>query len=194
MFSRPTPGQWLDDEISGRVDPVDWLDDNERFVVRSLSDRDNPYSGQISVHRLGRDSVQDPVLFEQFTEGELATTWGPYPIASRDGRWLVVIYFTGTDSNDVWYYDLDQWRATGELARRDLLVGEDALTSGFIEDGIFYALTTLGSSNKRVITFDLASSDPADFAELIPADRNAVIDGISPAAGRDCRRLSGERL
>lgn len=177
-------GEWLNDEIDGRVDPVEWLDDNERFVVRSLSDRDNPYSGRITLHRLGRNPGEDPVLFEQFSEGELATTWGPYPIVSRDGRWLVVIYFTGTDSNDVWYYDLDQWRETSELARHDLLIGEDALTGGFIEDDILYALTTLGSSNKRVITFDLASSDPADYAELIPADQEAVIDSISPAAGR----------
>ena len=177
-------GEWLDDEIGGRVDPVDWLDDNERFVVRRLSDRDDPYSGQITLHRLGRDPSEDPVLFEQYTEGELATTWGPYPIVSHDGRWLVVIYFTGTDSNDVWYYSLDQWRQTGELVRRDLLVGEDALTSGFIEDDIFYALTTLGTSNKRVITFDLAASDSASFSELIATDADAVIDSISPAAGR----------
>jgi prolyl oligopeptidase len=177
-------GEWLDDEIGGRVDPVDWLDDNEQFVVRRLSDRDNPYSGQITVHRLGRDPGDDPVLFDQFTEGELATTWGPYPIVSHDGRWLVVIYFTGTDSNDVWYYDLAQWRETGELLRRDLLVGEDALTSGFIEDDTFFALTTLGSSNKRVITFDLASPDSANFRELIPAVADAVIDNISPAEDR----------
>ena len=98
---------------------MDWLDDNEQFVVRRLSVTDDPYSGQITLHRLGREPHEDPILFEQYTEGELATTWGPYPIVSRDGRWLVVIYFTGTDSNDVWFYDLDRWRQTGELVRRD---------------------------------------------------------------------------
>ena len=106
-------GEWLADQIGGRVDPVDWLDDNEQFIVRRLSEAENPYSGQITLHRLGRDSNDDPVLFEQYTDGELATTWGPYPIVSRDGRWLVVIYFTGTDSNDVWFYDLDHWHETG---------------------------------------------------------------------------------
>ncbi len=177
-------GEWLEDRIAGRVDAVDWLDDNEHFVVRRLSIADNPYSGQITLHRLGRDAGDDPVLFEQYTEGELATTWGPYPIVSRDGRWLVVIYFTGTDSNDVWFYDLDQWRQTGELVRRDLLVGEDALTVGFIEANTFYALTTMGASNKRVIAFDLTQSEPAVYRELIAADEAAVIDRISPAAGR----------
>ena len=177
-------GEWLEDRISGRVDTVDWLDDNEQFIVRRLSEAGNPYAGQITLHRLGRDAGEDPILFEQYTEGALATTWGPYPIVSRDGRWLVVIYFTGTDSNDVWFYDLDRWRQTGELVRRDLLVGEDALTVGFIEGATFYALTTMGASNKRVLTFDLAGPEPSAYRELIAADDDAVIDNISPAAGR----------
>jgi prolyl oligopeptidase len=176
-------GEWLDDRISGRVDAVDWLDDNEQFIVRRLSAADNPYSGQITLHRLGRDAGEDPILFEQYTEGALATTWGPYPIVSWDGHWLVVIYFTGTDSNDVWFYDLDRWRRTGELIRRDLLVGEDALTVGFIEGATFYALTTMGASNKRVLAFDLAGPEPSVYRELIAA-ADAVIDSISPAAGR----------
>jgi prolyl oligopeptidase len=177
-------GRWLADEIGGRVDPVDWLADGRHFVVRRLSDAANPYSGQITLHELGRHPSRDPVLFEQYTEGELATTWGPYPIVSRDGRWLVVVYYTGTDANDVWYYDLDVWRETGELERRDLLVGVDALTDGFIESGVFYAATTYGASNKRVLAFDLASEEPTAFRELIPARDDAVLVGIAPAAGR----------
>jgi len=178
-------GRWLDDEIPGRVDAVDWLDDGRTFVVRRLSDPDNPYSGQILLHELGRDLADDPVLFEQYTEGPLATTWGPYPLVSRDGRWLVLIYYTGTDSNDVWFYDLDEWRETGELVRRDLLVGVEALTEdGFIVGDRFYALTTHGASNKRVLAFDLASDAPAEFEELIPARDDAVIVDIEPAPGR----------
>lgn len=177
-------GEWLADEIDGRVGVVDWLDDNRHFVVRRLSEPGNPYSGQITLHRVGRHPSRDPVLFEQYTEGELATTWGPYPIVSRDGRWLVIYYYTGTDSNDVWFYDLDAWRATGELERTDLIVGEDALTSGFIEDGIFYALTTYGASNRRVLGFDLSSAAPQDYTEIIPARDDAVIDNIQAAPGR----------
>ncbi|MGB7213476.1 MAG: prolyl oligopeptidase family serine peptidase, partial [Gammaproteobacteria bacterium] len=178
-------GRWLDDEIAGRVDPVDWLDDNETFVVRRLSNPDDPYSGQILLHELGRDVADDPVLFEQYTEGPLATTWGPYPIVSRDGRWLVIVYYTGTDSSDVWYYDLDAWRETGTLERRDLLVGSSALTEdGFIEEDVLYALTTHGASNKRVIAFDLASDTPASFREIVPARDDAVIVDIEPAPGR----------
>jgi prolyl oligopeptidase len=177
-------GEWRADEIDGRVNPVEWLANSREFIVRRLSDPENPYSGQITLHEVGRHASRDPVLFEQFTEGELATTWGPYPIVGRDGRWLVIIYFTGTDSNDVWFYDLERWRTTGELRRVDLIVGEDALTEGFIEGDTFYALTTLGASNKRVLAFDLASEEPASrYRELIAARDDAVIVGIDAAPG-----------
>ncbi|HSG64077.1 MAG TPA: hypothetical protein VLD39_03720, partial [Gammaproteobacteria bacterium] len=177
-------GEWLADEIDGRVGAVDWLDDNLHFVVRRLSEPDNPYSGQITLHRLGRAASEDPVLFEQYTEGPLATTWGPYPIVSRDGRWLVLAYYTGTDSNDVWFYDLADWRQKGELHRIDLVVGEDALTTGFVEDDTFYALTTWGASSKRVLAFDLAAAEPARYTEIIPARDDAVIVDIQPARDR----------
>jgi len=177
-------GEWLEDKIDGRVGAVDWFDDGEHFIVRRLSIPDNPYSGQITLHRIGRESSDDPVLFEQYTEGELATTWGPYPIVSGDGRWLIIVYFTGTDSNDVWFYDLENWRQTGSLVRQDLLVGQDARTMGFIEEGTFYAETTLGASNKRVLAFDLNSENPSAYREVVPARENAVITGISSAPGR----------
>jgi prolyl oligopeptidase len=177
-------GEWLDDEIAGRVDPVHWFDDELHFVVRRLKDAANPYSGQIVLHRLGRAPAEDPVLFEQYTDGPLATTWGPTPIVDRRGRWLIVAYYTGTDSNDVWCYDLDEWRRSGALVRRDLIVGKAALTSGFIEGDRFYAVTTDGASNKRVVVFELASAQPDRYRELIAARADAVIVGIAPAAER----------
>ncbi|HJR68428.1 MAG TPA: prolyl oligopeptidase family serine peptidase [Gammaproteobacteria bacterium] len=177
-------GRWLTDEIAGRVDPVAWLDDGEHFLVRKLKDADDPYSGQVTLHRLGRPAADDPVLFEQYTEGPLATTWGPSPIVDPGGRWLVIAYYTGTDSNDLWFYDLDDWRATGKLVRRDLLVGERALTVGFIAGDTLFALTTHGASNKRVVAFDLDSERPEQFRELIAARDDAVIVDIAPALDR----------
>jgi prolyl oligopeptidase len=124
------------------------------------------------------------VLFEQYTEGPLATTWGPSPIVDESGRWLVIAYYTGTDSNDLWFYDLEDWRATGKLVRRDLLVGERALTGGFIAGDTFFALTTHGASNKRVVAFDLRAERPEQFRELIAARDDAVLVDIAPALDR----------
>ena len=177
-------GRWLDDEILGRVDPVEWLDDGRHFVVRRLRDAANPYSGQVTLHELGRASGEDPVLFEQYGDGLFATTWGPSPIVDAAGRWLVIAYYTGTDSNDVWFYDLAEWRATGALTRRDLLVGQPALTSGFIDGDTFFAVTTHGASNKRVVAFNLTAERPERFREVIAERSDAVIVGIEAAAER----------
>jgi prolyl oligopeptidase len=68
--------------------------------------------------------------------------------------------------------------------RRDLIVGKAALTSGFIEGDRFYAVTTDGASNKRVVVFELASAQPDRYRELIAARADAVIVGIAPAAER----------
>lgn len=177
-------GRWLPDEIFGRVDPVAWFDDGQHFVVRRLRDAANPYSGQVLLHQLGRAAGDDPVLFEQYADGPLATTWGPAPIVDSRGRWLIIAYYTGTDSNDLWFYDLARWRATGALVRRDLLVGQSALTSGYIEGDTFFAVTTQGASHKRVVAFDLAAETPERYRELIAARADAVIVGIGAAAER----------
>ena len=131
-----------------------------------------------------------PCCSSSTPKGPLATTWGPYPIVDDDGRWLIVVYYTGTDSNDVWYYDLEQWRKTGTLERRDLLVGEDALTDGFIDDDVFYAVTTFGASNKRVLAFDLAAEEPARYREVLAARPDAVIVGIARAPDASSSTIS----
>jgi prolyl oligopeptidase len=176
--------EWLGDALSGRVDPVAWFDDSRRFVARRLRDAADPYSGQIVLHELGGDGSAAAVLFEQYRDGPLATTWGPAPIVDPSGRWLVVTYYTGTDTNDVWCYDLERWRTTGEFVRRDLLVGEPALTSGFVAGDTFFAATTLGAPNKRVVAFDLAAERPERFRELVAERRDAVLLDIAPAPER----------
>ena len=98
---------WLADEITGRVDPVDWLDDGEHFVVRRLADAANPYSGQIALHRLGGASAARPGAVRAVHRRTARDDLGSVRRSSmRGGRWLVVAYYTGTDSNDLWCYDL----------------------------------------------------------------------------------------
>ena len=59
---------------------------------------------------MGTEPAQDAVLFRQFTKEEnekLATTWGPGGSLSRDGKWLVLGYGTGTRTNDLWVADFE---------------------------------------------------------------------------------------
>jgi prolyl oligopeptidase len=175
-------GEWLADEIPNKVNSVDWLPDGSGFVYRRLADAEDPYSGVIQMHKVGRHHRQDPVLFEQYKEGPLATTWGPYPVVDPEARWMAVVYFTGTDSNDLWIYDLAHWRETGELVRTDLAIGLEARFGPFFADGNLLVQTTLGAPNNRIVEVDMADPAPENWQDVVP-ERDAVIRNVSVADG-----------
>ena len=180
---RVDDGQWLADEIPNKVTGVSWLPDSSGFVYRRLADADNPYSGIIQMHQVGRHHRQDPVLFEQYTEGPLATTWGPYPVVDPEARWMAVVYFTGTDSNDLWVYDLAKWRKTGELVKVDVAIGEKARFGPFFTEMGLMVQTTLDAPNHRIVAVDLADPARESWREVVPEHPKAVIRGVSLAKG-----------
>ncbi len=179
---RADDGVWLADEIPGKVQAVFWLPDGSGFFYRRLADAENPYSGQIKFHRIGRHPRQDPVLFEQFKEGPLATTWGPYPIVDPQARWLAIVYFTGTESNDVWLYDVRRWLDSGVLERVDVVVGEKAQSLPVFAGGRLLLRTTLDAPNGRIVAVDLANAQESAWRELVPEHDEAVIEDVSVAS------------
>lgn len=179
-------GTWLADEIPGKVGGVSWLPDASGFFYRNLADVKNPYSAQIKFHRLGTHHRQDPVLFEQYKEGPLATTWGPYAYTDRAARWMILGYYTTTKANDLWAVDLDRWFKSGEFVKREILVGEDARNFGPVIGNTLFLHTNLNSPNARVFAIDLAGSNLADrstWREIIPERPDAVLKSISVADG-----------
>ena len=181
---RVDDGMWLADEIPGKVRAVFWLPDGSGFFYRSLADVENPYSGQIKFHRIGRHHRQDPVLFEQYKEGPLATTWGPYPAVDRQARWMAIVYHTGTESNDLWLYDLARWFETGELERTDVVIGEKAQSFPVFAGDRLLLQTTLDAPNGRIVAVDPANPGGVDgWRDLVPEHDEAVIEGVSVADG-----------
>jgi prolyl oligopeptidase len=176
-------GQWLPDELKEKVEDIQWMPGGSSTYYSRLSDAKNPYSRQICLHHLGDDPKTDPVLFEQYKEGPLATTWGPGAIIDRQCRWMALVYWTGTRSNDVWAVDLDQWRKTGKFERRDVLVGADARNSGQIIGDTFYMQTTLDAPNGRVIAVDMRNPDVAHWKEVVPERKDATLDDFAAAKG-----------
>jgi prolyl oligopeptidase len=176
---RVSDGTWLADEIPGKVGSVYWTPDSEGFFYSRLADVDNPYSRRIQYHVLGTHHRQDQVLFEQYTEGPLATTWGPFAIVSRDARWMVLGYWTGTSSNDLWAIDLERWFRSGEFVRVEIMTGEPARAMGEIVGDTFYMLTTLGAPNGRVVAVDLNDPSAANWKTVVAEREDATIEGIS---------------
>ena len=180
---RTEDGRWLAEEIPGKVNSVSWMPDGKSFVYRRLASIDNPYSGQIKYHEVGTHHRQDRLLFEQYKEGPLATTWGPNGGIDRQGRWFGMVYFTGTESNDLWVYDFTHWLETGELKRTDLIVGERAMSFGTIEGDIAYVQTTFDAPKGRILAIDLNNPEPAAWRTLVPEHDSAVIERFGIADG-----------
>ncbi len=182
-------GRKLPLQIPGKVQSVDWLPDASGFVYRNLSDVNNPYSGQVMFHQMGEDPSKDSLIFRQYTtqeDAKLATTWGPGAALSKDGRWLEVSYWTGTDKNDVWVVDFARFlrtRSQADLYGEEITRGEQAISGGVVIGDTYYMQTTLGAPNGRVVAIDLNHAGRQHWKDVIPERRGAVIQSFAVAGG-----------
>ena len=176
-------GEALPLAIPNRVEPPDWLPDGSGFVYRNLKDRADPYSGQVMFHRLGAAVADDALLFRQYTKAEnerLATTWGPNGSLSRDGRTLVLTYFTSTRSNDMWVVDFERYLETGKLEQREVSVGNEGRIFGTAVGDRLFVQTTQGAPNGRIDLIDLAT---LQRRTLVPERPDAAIQNFALADG-----------
>ncbi len=184
-------GKWLPTQIEGKAGIVQWLPDNSGFYYERLADVKDPYSAQIRFHRLGSNPKGDPLLFRQYTKDEnekLATTWGPGATISRDGRWMALYYWTGTSSNDIWVVDLTKWwkdgvPGAGVFEKTEIKVGAPNTFFGQIEGDTLYLLTDYKASNKRVVAVNLSKPGESDWREIIPENKDAVLNSFGIAKG-----------
>lgn len=179
-------GAWLKDEVRGKAGSVFWLPDNSGFFYRCLGDPRNPYTGEVRFHRIGTPQSEDSLLFRQFTREEnerLYATWGPAATVSRDGRWMILTYYTSTRSNDIWAVDLTKWFATGEFERREIKVGADAMFGGEVVGDTLLMHTNYKAPNYRVVSVDLRNPGESRWRDLIPERKEAVLQNISTARG-----------
>ena len=183
-------GDWLAEEIPGKVALVGWLPDSSGFYYRRLEDLDDPYSYTVKLHRLGTHHRQDAALFRQrdlgfFYRGSgksaaelerLKTTWGPGGFVSRDGKWIGVYYWTGTAGLDLWVANLAQWQRTGALELRPAVIGKQGTLGGALFQGdTLYLQHTFDAPNGRVSIIDLANPDYLRWRDLVPEHEGLVI-------------------
>jgi len=196
-------GDWLAEEIPGKVGLLRWLEDNSGFYYRSLEDLDDPYSYTVRLHRLGTHHRQDRLLFRQrdldfFYGGTdkseeelelLKTTWGPGAMVSRDGRWMAVYYWTGTASLDLWVANLAQWQRGGELRLQPAAIGMQGRLGGSLFRGDkLYLQHSFDAPNGRVSVIDLSKPGYDKWRDLVPEQEDMVIR--STAFARDVVAVS----
>ncbi|MBX3385019.1 MAG: S9 family peptidase [Phycisphaeraceae bacterium] len=182
-------GEKLPTTIPNKVSGVTWLPDNSGFAYRNLAQLANPYSGQLRFHRIGSDISTDPLIIRQFTVEEnkdLATTWGPWGGLSKDGKWGLIGYSTGTRNNDYWAFDFAAFAESGKVERIEIITGDQSQSYGTVIDGILYLQTTNDAPNGRLVAVDLSSANPADrsaWRTVVPERKDAVIESVDLAKG-----------
>jgi prolyl oligopeptidase len=184
-------GRWLPDTLEGKASPVQWLPDNSGLFYERLESVDDPYSARIMFHTLGQHPRFNPVLFRQYTKEEnekLATTWGPGAGVSRDGKWMILSYWTGTSSNDLWVIDLRKWWKDGKpgagvFEKVEIKVGAPNTFFGSVEGDTLYMLTDYQAPKKRVVAVDLNNPAEANWKTIIPEQQDAVLTSFGIAKG-----------
>lgn len=179
-------GEWLADQVEGKAAVSEWLPDNSGFFYQRLADVKDPYSGRIMFHKLGTHPRQDKTLFKQYTKEEnekLATTWGPGGAFSRDGKWMILTYWTSTASNDIWVVDLQKWFKDGTFEKREIKVGAPNTFGGDIVGDTLYMTTDYKAPLKQVVAVDLKNPAESNWKVVIPENPNASLQGAGVAKG-----------
>lgn len=191
-------GEWLADEIPGKVRLSGWLPDSSGFFYSALEDIDDAYSSVTKLHKLGTHHRQDQVLFRQkdieFFYGDLnktdaelealKTTWGPWGSPSEDGRWMGVGYWTGTAGLDLWIADLSKWFRTGELDLVPMAIGKMGRVGGSYFDGDrMFIQHSFDASNGTVSVIDLTNPAFENWKPVVPHNDDLVIEGVNFSRG-----------
>jgi prolyl oligopeptidase len=131
----------------------------------------------VRFHQLGTDPQKDAVVREK--TGDPKRSMGAW--LSRDGHWLLLSISKGTHSNDVYYRDMRKHDRTwlplavsDERKEFDVSAWKDR----------FYIHTNDGAKNWRVYKVDANHPERANWKEIIPEDKEAVLERVSVVANK----------
>jgi prolyl oligopeptidase len=141
----------------------------------SIPVSERPGYAEVRFHKLGTDPKSDPVIREK--TGDPTKFIGAY--LSRDGRWLFLDISSGWSANDVYYRDLK----SKDTAWKPFVVGKPALFSVAAWKDQFYVTTNENAPKYKVFKVDPKKTEPKDWKEIIPQDKDAVIDGVQIVGG-----------
>ncbi len=159
---------------------VAWRKDNSGFYYSRYPDPSGrPEAEQVTDmrvywHTLGTPQPRDRLVYERPDAREL----GFVPMVSKDGRYLVLHVWHGTDSRNRVYYREEGESGGGGGSGDDfvrLLDEQDAGYDFLGNDGtVFYFKTDLDAPRGRVVAIDVTRPDRASWRELV-AEQDAVL-------------------
>lgn len=145
-----------------------WSPDNQGFFYSRYDEPKGDalkginYFQKLFYHRLGTDQSQDVLIYDRPDQKD----WFFDGSVTKDGRYLVITVFQGTDvKTRVYYKDLKEKGAPVVK----LLDNYDAAYNFIANEGsVFWFRTDLGAARGKVIAVDLTKSDREHWQVLVP--------------------------
>ncbi|HLX11615.1 MAG TPA: prolyl oligopeptidase family serine peptidase, partial [Bacteroidota bacterium] len=151
---------------------IAWKKDNSGFYYNRYPDPSTVAKGEESFnnkvywHALGTPQSQDPVIFEDPKEKELAFA----PIVTDDGKYLLLYVRRGTDPVNAIYYR--EVSSSGQFVH---LLNADARWDLIDNVGAtFYFNTNLNAPHSKVVAIDINHPEPAHWKEILPEQSDAL--------------------
>jgi prolyl oligopeptidase len=161
-----------------RFTNVAWRKDNSGFYYSRYPDpTGRPEAEQVTDmkvywHALGTAQEDDRLVYERPDASEL----GFLPDVTKDGRYLVLHVWHGTDRRNRFYY---REEGTGQEEFARLLDEQDAGYDFLGNDGtLFYFKTDLDAPRGRIVAIDVTRPDRACWRELV-AEQDAVLSAAT---------------
>jgi prolyl oligopeptidase len=133
-----------------------------------IKTEDRPGYAEIRYHALGTNPKSDPTIYEKtgdsskFVDVDL----------SDDGRWLFTYVERGWSAVDVYYKDLKDKKAEW----KPLIAGKEAIYGVTAWKNKFYIYTNDGAPHGKLMVADPKKPAQTDWKDVIPEDKDAVID------------------
>jgi prolyl oligopeptidase len=176
---------WVLDVATGAVveGPIDrtrhsdigWLPGGEEyFYQRHEPGEEGIHHRRVYRHRVGTDPAGDELVFG--AEAERATYFGIH--TSRDGRWLLIAAWRGTDPrNDLWLADLSREPLEFVPVQR----GVDAQATGVVHRGRLILQTDRDAPRGRICV--ASPAEPGAWRTLVAEDPEAVLTDFAVIDG-----------
>jgi len=163
-----------------RFSGISWTNDSKGFFYSRFP---APKEGQALMsaangqmfcyHKLGTPQSEDKVFYDL----KDLPGWYVGGGVSEDGRYVLIYLSKGTDPNNKLYYiDLkDPMNPDLSSPVKPLFEKDDAEYAPLGNVGTtVYMQTSLSAPDRRIVSFDIANSDPGNWKSVVPESKNVI--------------------
>jgi prolyl oligopeptidase len=172
-------------DVEARADRPGQIDRGRYFGVSLTPDQKTLYyarhgkeGSRVYRRNLTGKSVDETLIFGEGYDPGVGIT----PGLSEDGRFLVIHVWYGSAATKTEIHVQDLSRPSSAIT--PIVKDIEARFSGAAVDRRMFVKTNWKAPNGRILEIDLTSPVQEKWKEVVPEDRQAVLESFSPVAGR----------